>query len=264
VRNLVKVFGNRPAVALQMLEQGLHKDEIFRCTGQIVGVQDASFEIRSGEIFVIMGLSGSGKSTLIRLLNRLLEPTSGEVLVDGQNVASMDRRQLIDLRRRDMSMVFQSFALMPHRTVLDNAAFGLEVAGIDKAQREKRALQVLEQVGFDRLCAQASVRTVGRHAAAGRAGGAPGGRSVPDADGRGVFCGSIRSSGTKCSMCCWICSATTSAPSCSFRTIWTRRSVSATAFAIMRAAAWCKVGIARNRAQSCHRLRAGVFPRWSI
>jgi glycine betaine/proline transport system ATP-binding protein len=148
VRNLVKVFGNRPAVALQMLEQGLHKDEIFRCTGQIVGVQDASFEIRSGEIFVIMGLSGSGKSTLIRLLNRLLEPTSGEVLVDGQNVASMDRRQLIDLRRRDMSMVFQSFALMPHRTVLDNAAFGLEVAGIDKAQREKRALQVLEQVGL--------------------------------------------------------------------------------------------------------------------
>jgi glycine betaine/proline transport system ATP-binding protein len=148
VRNLVKVFGDRPAVALQMLAEGRHKDEIFQRTGQIVGVQNASFEIRSGEIFVIMGLSGSGKSTLIRLLNRLLDPTSGEVLVDGQNVASMNRQQLIDLRRRDMSMVFQSFALMPHRTVLENAAFGLEVAGVAKAQRERRALQVLEQVGL--------------------------------------------------------------------------------------------------------------------
>jgi glycine betaine/proline transport system ATP-binding protein len=148
VRNLVKVFGSRPAPALRMLAEGLHKDEIFRRTGQIVGVQNASFEIRSGEIFVIMGLSGSGKSTLIRLLNRLLEPTAGEVLVDGQNVASMNRQQLIDLRRRDMSMVFQSFALMPNRTVLENAAFGLEVAGTSKAQRERRALQVLEQVGL--------------------------------------------------------------------------------------------------------------------
>jgi glycine betaine/proline transport system ATP-binding protein len=148
VRNLVKVFGNRPAVALQMLADGLHKDEIFRRTGQVVGVQKASFEIRSGEIFVIMGLSGSGKSTMIRLLNRLLEPTAGEVLVDGQDVASMDRNQLIGLRRRDMAMVFQSFALMPHRTVLENAAFGLEVAGVAKDPRERRAMQVLEQVGL--------------------------------------------------------------------------------------------------------------------
>jgi glycine betaine/proline transport system ATP-binding protein len=148
VRNLVKVFGSKPDVALQMLNQGLHKDEILKRTGQIVGVQSASFEIRAGEIFVIMGLSGSGKSTMIRLLNRLLEPTAGEVLVDGQDVAKMDRRALIDLRRRDMSMVFQSFALMPHRTVLDNTAFGLEVAGVDKATREKRAMEVLEQVGL--------------------------------------------------------------------------------------------------------------------
>jgi glycine betaine/proline transport system ATP-binding protein len=148
VRNLVKVFGSRPAPALQMLADGLHKDEIFRRTGQVVGVQKASFEIRAGEIFVIMGLSGSGKSTLIRLLNRLLEPTAGEVLVDGQDVASMDRGQLVSLRRRDMSMVFQSFALMPHRTVLDNAAFGLEIAGVDKSERERRALKVLDQVGL--------------------------------------------------------------------------------------------------------------------
>ncbi|HEY4037866.1 MAG TPA: glycine betaine/L-proline ABC transporter ATP-binding protein ProV [Burkholderiaceae bacterium] len=148
VRNLVKVFGNRPAPALQMLADGLHKDEIFQRTGQVVGVQKASFEIRAGEIFVIMGLSGSGKSTLIRLLNRLLEPTAGEVLVDGQDVASMDRNQLVSLRRRDMSMVFQSFALMPHRTVLENASFGLEIAGVDKNERERRALQVLDQVGL--------------------------------------------------------------------------------------------------------------------
>jgi glycine betaine/proline transport system ATP-binding protein len=148
VRNLVKVFGSRPEVALKMLSEGLHKDEIFKRTGQIVGVQSASFEIRSGEIFVIMGLSGSGKSTMIRLLNRLLEPTAGEVLVDGQDVAKMDKRALIDLRRRDMSMVFQSFALMPHRTVLENTAFGLEIAGTDRATREKRAMEVLDQVGL--------------------------------------------------------------------------------------------------------------------
>jgi len=225
-----------------MLEQGLHKDEIFRCTGQIVGVQDASFEIRSGEIFVIMGLSGSGKSTLIRLLNRLLEPTSGEVLVDGQNVASMDRRQLIDLRRRDMSMVFQSFALMPHRTVLDNAAFGLEVAGIDKAQREKRALQVLEQVGLTAFARKhPSELSGGMQQRVGLARALAVDPSLMLMDE--AFLRSIRSSGTKCSMCCWICSATTSAPSCSFRTIWTRRSVSATASPSWRAAAWCRSGI---------------------
>lgn len=148
VRNLHKVFGNKPEVALQMLKEGFHKDEILKKSGQVVGVQDASFEINKGEIFVIMGLSGSGKSTLIRLLNRLIEPTAGNIIVDGEDVAAMSKDKLLNLRRKDMSMVFQSFALLPHRTVVENAAFGLEIAGINLAERERRAMEVLEQVGL--------------------------------------------------------------------------------------------------------------------
>ncbi|HAQ86955.1 MAG TPA: glycine betaine/L-proline ABC transporter ATP-binding protein, partial [Pseudomonas sp.] len=110
---------------------------------------DVSFSVEEGEIFVLMGLSGSGKSTLIRLINRLIEPSAGDVFIDGQNVAKLPHSQLIDLRRRDMSMVFQSFALMPSRTVLDNAAFGLEVAGVGRKEREQRAMTVLKQVGLD-------------------------------------------------------------------------------------------------------------------
>lgn len=148
VDRLYKVFGNNPQLALNMLEKGHSKDRIFAETGQVVGVQNVSFEVREGEIFVLMGLSGSGKSTLIRLINRLVDPSAGNVLVDGQNVAQMTNSQLIKLRRRDMSMVFQSFALMPHRTVLSNAAFGLEVAGVGKKERERRTMTVLEQVGL--------------------------------------------------------------------------------------------------------------------
>ncbi len=149
VRNLCKVFGNNPEVALQMLREGKHKDEIQKQTGQVVGVQNATFEIMKGEIFVLMGLSGSGKSTLIRLLNRLIEPTSGNVMMDGEDVAAMSTERLLDLRRKDMSMVFQSFALLPHLTVIENAAFGLEVAGMEKTQREARAMTVLQQVGLE-------------------------------------------------------------------------------------------------------------------
>ncbi len=148
VRNLHKVFGNNPEIAMQMLRDGMHKDEILRQTGQVIGVQDASFEINKGEIFVIMGLSGSGKSTLIRLLNRLIEPTAGNIIVDGEDVAAMSKDKLLNLRRKDMSMVFQSFALLPHRTVVENAAFGLEIAGVNVAERERRAMEVLEQVGL--------------------------------------------------------------------------------------------------------------------
>lgn len=148
VRDLYKVFGPKPDLALRLLQSGKDKDHIVRETGMVVGVQNASFHINAGEIFVIMGLSGSGKSTLIRLLNRLIEPTSGQVLVDGQDVAAMSSQQLIQLRRRDMAMVFQSFALLPHLTVLANAAFGLEVAGMPRKEREARAMEVLEQVGL--------------------------------------------------------------------------------------------------------------------
>lgn len=148
VEHLYKVFGEHPQEALRLLEQGVDKNEIFARTGQTVGVCDASFSIRKGEIFVIMGLSGSGKSTLVRLLNRLIEPSAGKVIVDGRDIAAMNDDELMQLRRRDMSMVFQSFALMPHLTVGQNAAFGLELAGVGTAEREARAVAALDQVGL--------------------------------------------------------------------------------------------------------------------
>lgn len=148
VQGLCKVFGTNPKQALDMLAGGAAKDEIFARTGQVVGVHDVSFNVQEGEIFVLMGLSGSGKSTLIRLINRLVDPTAGKVLIDGRDIVAARRSELTALRRKDMSMVFQSFALMPQRTVLSNAAFGLEVAGVRRKEREARALTILEQVGL--------------------------------------------------------------------------------------------------------------------
>ena len=130
VKDLYKVFGDRPDQAMQMINDGIDKDEIFDKTGQTVGVCGANFTVKQGEIFVVMGLSGSGKSTLVRLLNRLIEPTSGQVLYDGVDIAAMSDEELRDLRRRDMAMVFQSFALMPHLSVIDNASFGLSLIHI--------------------------------------------------------------------------------------------------------------------------------------
>ncbi len=149
VENLFKIFGPHPKQAMKLLGQGLDKAEIFEKTETTIGVQAASFEIYEGEIFVIMGLSGSGKSTMVRMLNRLIEPTSGDVFIDGENLTAMTSEQLVKVRRKKMSMVFQSFALMPHMTVLQNAAFGLEMDGVDKATREERALKALEQVGLE-------------------------------------------------------------------------------------------------------------------
>ena len=149
VQNLYKIFGPQPKKAMKLLSQGLTKDEIFKQTETTVGVQDASFDIYTGEIFVIMGLSGSGKSTMVRMLNRLIEPTAGQVFIDGEDIVGMNNEQLVKMRRAKMSMVFQSFALMPHMTVLQNAAFGLEMDGVDKETRETRALEALEQVGLD-------------------------------------------------------------------------------------------------------------------
>jgi len=148
VENLYKIFGNKPQKALGMLKSGHDKKSVLEETGMTVGVDDASFTIETGEIFVIMGLSGSGKSTIVRMLNRLIEPTSGRVLVDGQDITAMNNEELFTFRLHNMSMVFQSFALMPHQTVLDNAAFGLELAGVDKKKRHKRAREALEQVGL--------------------------------------------------------------------------------------------------------------------
>lgn len=131
-----------------MLKSGLSKEDIFKQTGMTIGVQDASFEINEGEIFVIMGLSGSGKSTLVRLLNRLIEPTSGKIYIDETDVTNLSDKELIDIRRKKISMVFQSFALMPHMNILDNVSFGLELSGIEKSQRYKAAQKALEQVGL--------------------------------------------------------------------------------------------------------------------
>lgn len=148
VRNLFKVFGPDPQQGLSLLEEGLDKDTIFERTGNTIGVRDCDLDVYEGEIFVVMGLSGSGKSTLVRLLNRLIDPTSGNVTIRGQDVTAMSQKELIKLRSEDLAMVFQSFALMPHRTVLDNAAFGLEISGVGRTQRRQRALEALEQVGL--------------------------------------------------------------------------------------------------------------------
>ncbi len=134
---------------MPLLAAGKNKEEIYESTGLTVGVQDASFEVKQGEIFVVMGLSGSGKSTLVRMINRLIEPTAGEVLIDGEDILKMDKRQLVDFRRRKTGMVFQFFALMPHLTVLDNVAFGLELDGIKKNIRLERAVDALKQVGLE-------------------------------------------------------------------------------------------------------------------
>ena len=148
VKNLFKVFGEQPEEAMSLLRDGKSKQEIYELTGMTVGVQDANFSVMAGETFVIMGLSGSGKSTMVRMINRLVEPTAGELLVDGEDVLQMSGDELVRFRRGRTCMVFQSFALMPHLSVLDNAAFGLELSGVDKGQRHERARQALEQVGL--------------------------------------------------------------------------------------------------------------------
>ncbi|NGY77660.1 glycine betaine/L-proline ABC transporter ATP-binding protein [Bacillus megaterium] len=148
VKNITKVFGKNPSKAIDLLQKGKTKKEILEETGMTIGVNQANFEIKSGEIFVIMGLSGSGKSTLVRMFNRLVEPTSGSLILDGADVVKMNKEELRDMRRKKMSMVFQNFALFPHRTVLDNTEYGLEVQGTPKAEREKKAKEALELVGL--------------------------------------------------------------------------------------------------------------------
>ncbi|KQP18501.1 glycine betaine/L-proline ABC transporter ATP-binding protein ProV [Pseudorhodoferax sp. Leaf267] len=149
IDHVFKVFGDEPEEALALVRQGLSKQEILAQTGQSIGVFDASFDIQAGEIFVIMGLSGSGKSTLVRLLNRLIEPSAGRIVIDGADINEHSDRQLRALRRKDISMVFQSFALMPHMTVRENTAFGLELAGASKRTRLEQADLALAQVGLD-------------------------------------------------------------------------------------------------------------------
>ncbi|MGX4592641.1 quaternary amine ABC transporter ATP-binding protein [Leuconostoc sp. JNUCC 76] len=144
IKHLTKIFGKRPKAAMKMVEQNKSKNEIVEKTGSTVGVYDINMTIEEGEIFVIMGLSGSGKSTLIRLLNRLIEPTSGQLFIDGQEITKLNKKQMIEIRRQKMSMVFQNFALFPHRTLLENTEYGLEIQGVSKEERRQRAEQALE------------------------------------------------------------------------------------------------------------------------
>lgn len=148
VKNLTKIFGKHVNRAKEMIKQGKTKSEILKETGATVGVDRANFEINDGEIFVIMGLSGSGKSTLVRMINRLIEPTDGEVSIDGENLMKMDKKKLREVRRKKMSMVFQNFGLLPNRTILENAEYGLEIQGVDKEVRRKKAKEALETVGI--------------------------------------------------------------------------------------------------------------------
>jgi glycine betaine/proline transport system ATP-binding protein len=143
-----KVFGRRSKQALEMRRSGKSKAEVERETGSTIGVFDADFEVNRGEIFVIIGLSGSGKSTLLRLINRLIEPSEGEVYLDGDLVSAMPMKQVRDVRRKKMGMVFQHFGLLPNKTVLDNVAFGLEIQGVSTSERRKRASETLDMVGL--------------------------------------------------------------------------------------------------------------------
>lgn len=148
VRQLSKVFGANPERALALRKQGKKRPEIFEQTGQTLGLYDINFDVYEGELLVIMGLSGSGKSTLIRCLNRLIDPTEGQVEIAGQDITKLSEKALLAVRREHFSMVFQNFALFPHRTVQQNVEFGLEIRHMEKEERARIAVDALEQVGL--------------------------------------------------------------------------------------------------------------------
>ncbi len=148
IKNVYKIFGPDPQAALERAKQGASKTELLEESGHTIGIRDISLDMPAGETFVVMGLSGSGKSTLIRHINRLIEPTAGQILVDGDDVLQLDEQQLLDLRRRRMSMVFQRFALLPHKSVIDNVAYGLTVQGVERAEARERAVKQIELVGL--------------------------------------------------------------------------------------------------------------------
>jgi len=148
VEKLTKIYGKNESKALELMSAGKSKEEVLELTGSTIGVNQASFEVNEGEIFVIMGLSGSGKSSLVRMLNRLVEPSSGDIYIDGVNITDMKPKALRDVRRKKISMVFQNFALFPHRTILENTEYGLEVQGVTPNERRAKAEQALENAGL--------------------------------------------------------------------------------------------------------------------
>jgi glycine betaine/proline transport system ATP-binding protein len=147
-RDLWKIFGPHPQRVLDSLQAEATRADLLAKTGHVLAVRNVSFQVQPGETFVVMGLSGSGKSTLLRCLPRLIEPTRGQVLIDGEDVAAMDERQLRTLRRHKISMVFQNFGLFPHRRIIDNVAYGLEIQGVKKSERHAKARDVLKLVNL--------------------------------------------------------------------------------------------------------------------
>ena len=149
INNVYKIFGPKPASVLKMVQEGASKEDVLEKTGHTVGLDNVSLKIEEGETFVCMGLSGSGKSTLIRHLNRLIDPTSGEILVEGKDVTTLNKEQLIEFRRQKMSMVFQRFGLFPHKTVLQNVGYGLAIQNISKDEWSEKAQKWIKRVGLD-------------------------------------------------------------------------------------------------------------------
>ena len=149
IKNVYKIFGNNPQSVMPMVKDGATKEEILDQTGHTVGLDNVSLNIEEGETFVCMGLSGSGKSTLIRHLNRLIDPTEGEIIIDGTNVMNCNNEQLINFRRHKMSMVFQRFGLFPHKTVMQNVGYGLEMQGKTEEERNKISMEKIEAVGLN-------------------------------------------------------------------------------------------------------------------
>lgn len=148
IRNVTKIFGDDPQSALELMQAGKSKTDVQAETGQVVGLEDVSVKVETGQIYVVMGLSGSGKSTLIRHVNRLIDPTSGEIYVNGADVLGMDAEELRQFRRTKIAMVFQKFGLLPHRSVRDNVAYGLEIRGVEKSTRLEAAEKWIETVGL--------------------------------------------------------------------------------------------------------------------
>lgn len=148
IEHLIKIYGEKPQAALKLFRQGGSRDSILEKTGQVLGIADVSLTVNKGELFVVMGLSGSGKSTLARCINRLINPTSGNIYIDDEDIAHVDEKRMREIRQSKVSMVFQRFGLFPHKTVAENVGYGLKVRGIDQAKRRKKALETLEVVGL--------------------------------------------------------------------------------------------------------------------
>src|SRR5919199_5743430 len=148
LEHLIKIYGEKPHAALKLFREGKSKDYILQATGQVLGIADVSVTVNQGELFVVMGLSGSGKSTLVRCINRLINPTSGHIYIDDEDVVHVDEKRMREIRLTKVSMVFQGFGLFPHKTVAENVEYGLKVRGIDTRQRRQKALSTLEAVGL--------------------------------------------------------------------------------------------------------------------